>query len=236
VRTNTATTPATRVVVPRQVVTKPVSQTEHRLPHRHFGEHVVEQVGGGSAIRRPPQLEDTARALSEKGTIGRGHSRPSETARTRPASQPHCAEVPELVLNEPRQACSIAQTRGLQAEGLEVIVHRHEALAALLARRRGLPGATRSRRRAQGSDVGVACHRANARSRNGLVIQQDAAYLPFRALGAPKAAGSFAQEASARFASSVYGSPIRTQPSAARAASSRIIKRVACCAVSCLPD
>ena len=50
---------ATQVVVPRQLVTKPVRQTEHplhpsaaaapgtpALPHRNVGEHVIEQVGG----------------------------------------------------------------------------------------------------------------------------------------------------------------------------------------------
>ena len=128
--------PATHVVIPRQLVPHAVRQTEHplhpsaaaapgtpALPHGHVREHVVEQVGG--SLRHPA----TAAAWTHRPRFAQKRYQSIEaaiiTAKSRePAGERATPQkVPELLLDEPRQACSVAQTRGLHAEGLDVIAH-----------------------------------------------------------------------------------------------------------------
>jgi hypothetical protein len=64
--------PATQVVLPRQLVTKPVRQTEHPLPHRNVGEHVIEQVG--SSLGHPA----AAATGTDRAALARKRDQPVE--------------------------------------------------------------------------------------------------------------------------------------------------------------
>jgi len=86
-------------------------------------EHVIEQVGG--ALGHPA----AAAAWTHRPRFARERYQPVEAAVAAAKPREPAGEratpqkVPELLLDEPRQAFSVAQTRGLRAEGLEVIAH-----------------------------------------------------------------------------------------------------------------
>jgi hypothetical protein len=108
---------------------------------------VVHQVRG--EFRHPTPTA----AGTERSPLAReGHQAIQAAPRTpkprKAASQPPAAEeVAELLLDEPRQPFSIAQTRGLRAKGLEMVADhlvQHALLGSswLVLRRRGTHAVT----------------------------------------------------------------------------------------------
>jgi hypothetical protein len=140
-----------QIVVPRQPIAQAIRQTQHPLPHGHIGEDVVHQAGvptarllrGGVEMRGPLGHPTTfatstpsrtirapgAPAQTETASLAREGDQPIQAAgRTtkprEPAGQRAAAqEVTKLLLDEPGQALTVAQTGRLRTEGLEVRLH-----------------------------------------------------------------------------------------------------------------
>jgi hypothetical protein len=112
---------AAQIVVPRQPIAHAIRQAEDPLPYGHVGEHAIHQVRG--ALAHP-----TATATrTEPASLARERDQPIEAAGRaaeprKPAGKPAAPEkIPKLLLDEPRQPFSVAQTRGPRAKGLEGI-------------------------------------------------------------------------------------------------------------------
>ena len=75
-------------VVPRQHVPQAMRQTQDPLPHGHDRKHVIDEMRRTSAIRRPPQLGQTALPLQENGTSRSSPHRPQRNRANPPARNP----------------------------------------------------------------------------------------------------------------------------------------------------
>lgn len=111
----------TQAVIPRQLVPQAVGQTQHPLSYGDVGEHMIEHVGG--ALGHP-----TATATwTDRAALAREGDEAVEGAIVavkpgKPTGEPTTAEeVAKLLLDEPRQSLTVAETRGLGPKGLEVI-------------------------------------------------------------------------------------------------------------------
>jgi len=115
--------PAAYVVIPRQLVPHAVGQTQDPLPHRHVGEHVIEQVGSSLSHSA------TATTWTQGSALAGKRGQPIEA--TVPAAKPReptgkpatLQKTPKLLLHEAGQAFPVAQAGGLRAKGLEMILH-----------------------------------------------------------------------------------------------------------------
>ena len=114
---------ATAFVVPRQLVSQPVGQTQHPLTHGHVGPHLIDQVGG--ALGHPMATA----TRTDRAALAREGDEAVEGAIVamkpgKPTGEPPAPEhVAKLLLDEPRQAFPVAQTGCLGAEGLEILAH-----------------------------------------------------------------------------------------------------------------
>lgn len=93
------------------------------LPHGHVGEDVVHEVGGAlshpSAAATGTEATPLARERHQPLASTRVAPEPGEAAGQEAAAQERC----ELGVNEPRQPLAVAQPRGLDEKGLDVLPH-----------------------------------------------------------------------------------------------------------------
>jgi len=112
---------ATEVVVPRELIPKPVRQAEHPLSHGHIRKDPINQMC--CALRHPAaaaartEAAPLARERHEAILPARRAPEAREPARQPPAPQ----ERAKLLLDKSRQPFALAQTRSLPPERLEVI-------------------------------------------------------------------------------------------------------------------
>jgi hypothetical protein len=100
--------PAAHVVMPRQLIPQAVGQTQHPLPYRDIGEHMIEEVGRALGHPATPTTGTKSAALTRK----RDQSVEAAVVAVKPREatrQPSTLkEVPELPLNESRQPFTVA--------------------------------------------------------------------------------------------------------------------------------
>ena len=112
---------AAQPVIPRHLVPEPIRHRQHPLPHRHPRQHRVHQMGG--ALGHPPAT--TARTPPAPFTRKRHQvlARAALAPKPRHAVLDHAArqELPELALDELRQARPAAGLCHRLQEGLQVL-------------------------------------------------------------------------------------------------------------------
>jgi hypothetical protein len=108
-------------VIPGQAVAQALRQRQHPLPHRHPRQHLVDERGGASSHPPPPAAGTEAASLAGEGHEALegavGAPKPRE-AMGRHATR---KELAELLLDEARQAVSVAAVRDLPEEGIQVL-------------------------------------------------------------------------------------------------------------------
>jgi hypothetical protein len=113
--------PAEPLVV-RERVAQPVRRGEHPLPYGKAAKHVVHEVGGEAchATRRARRAEAAALAGERDQKVGatRVAAEAGEAARELAAGQ----ELPQLALDEVRQAVTVTASTRLGEKGLQVLV------------------------------------------------------------------------------------------------------------------
>jgi hypothetical protein len=112
---------AAQPMIPRHLVSEPIRHREDPLPHRHPREHRVHQVGG--ALRHPAT---TATGTPRPPFTRKRHqvlAGATLAPKPRHAVLGHAArqELPELALDELREAGSVAGRRHRLQEGLQVL-------------------------------------------------------------------------------------------------------------------
>jgi len=111
---------AAQPVIPRHPVAQPIRYRQHPLPHRHPRQHLIHQMRG--PLRHPPP----AAARTEAAAFTRNRhqllARAALALKARHAGLVHPApqQLPELALDELRQARAVAGLRHRAQEGLQV--------------------------------------------------------------------------------------------------------------------
>jgi hypothetical protein len=110
-------------VIPREAEAETRGETEDPLPHGRVREHVVDELRGALGHAAPPV------AWTETTPVARVRDQAIEPAllapkpREAPGRPPASEEVAKLLRDKPGQPVTLAQTRGLRLERLEVVAH-----------------------------------------------------------------------------------------------------------------
>lgn len=120
-RISTPATARQKIVVPRETIPQPVRHAQDPLSDRHIGKHPVDEMRGalGHSAAAAARAERTpfARESDEPVESTAGAMKAREAAR-QPAAP---GEIAERLLDESRQALTLAQRGGLGSEGFEVV-------------------------------------------------------------------------------------------------------------------
>lgn len=113
--------PSAQVVTPRQDVAQSKRQCQFPLPDRHVGDDMVDEVRGafGHAPPAATGTEPASFARERHKPLGRTVRAPKP--REAPGQEAAAQNPAELVFHEPREALTVAHSRGLGEETLDVL-------------------------------------------------------------------------------------------------------------------